>query len=778
MAVVARSRARGWALAVLLAGLVVVGGASAFPGANGKVVFVRGGSLYLAGGGADTAVGGSGSQQHPSFSADGTLIAFDNGTNIFTVTPGGTGLIDRGAGTQPAWSPDGTQIAYVKGGDLYTKVLASGEEKQRTTTGGISDPAWSPDGTRIAFAAAGDVEVLTLASGTRTNLTNSTPAVDASPAWAPDATRIAFTSTRDGNAELYSMKADGTAQMRLTTTTTTAEASPSWSPDGTKIAFAKPDAGGIWAINPEDGTLTQLTINATVGDDQPDWASAFSVSTPVVDAPSGVVDGAELNALPVSYTGSAPPTSFAYQWLRCSPAGAACVPIDGATAASYTLVSLDVASTIRVTVTGTSSAGNASAMSAPTVAVAAAAPKNTAVPTITGGTTAAAGVALTATQGTWTGTAPISFSYQWLKCDSGGGSCTPIAGAATSGYTPVGEDIGATLRARVSANNGVGAPVAAMSAPTSAVISSAPANPAAPSIFGTPRAGTLLTGSQGTWTGAPTITYRYQWQRCPEGGSCTNVAGAVSLSYSVTSADVGSRLRLQVTAQNSSGSATATSAQTDRVQGTPPANTFPPLISGQAIAGRTLTATPGTWTGSPTSYAYEWRRCRAANCTAIAGATSASYSVASADVGYTLEVVVTARNDIGTDAETSDETDVVTAGTATTSAKPKATQAPKIIGAPVRGRKLVANVGTWSGTKPITYRLQWQRCSKKGKTLACATIGKATKSTYTAAKADVGKRLRATIVARNFAGATTARTPATAVVKAAAAKKQPAKKKA
>jgi hypothetical protein len=139
---------------------------------------------------------------------------------------------------------------------------------------------------------------------------------------------------------------------------------------------------------------------------------------------------------------------------------------------------------------------------------------------------------------------------------------------------------------------------------------------------------------------------------------------------------------------------------------------------------------------------------------------------------------VTARNDIGSDSETSDETEAVTVGTATTTirTKPKAAKAPKILGAAIRGRKLVANIGTWTGTKPITYKLQWQRCTKKGKTMNCATIGRATKTTYTAGNADVGKRLRATVVARNLAGATTARTPATAVVKTAAAKKTPAKK--
>ncbi len=80
----------------------------------------------------------------------------------------------------------------------------------------------------------------------------------------------------------------------------------------------------------------------------------------------------------------------------------------------------------------------------------------------------------------------------------------------------------------------------------------------------------------------------------------------------------------------------------------PPVNTAPPMITGTAQDGQTLTATDGTWTGSPT-FASQWLRCdtAGANCVPIPGATSSTYVVTTADVGSTLVVSVTATNAAG-----------------------------------------------------------------------------------------------------------------------------------
>src|SRR5437763_1918767 len=97
-----------------------------------------------------------------------------------------------------------------------------------------------------------------------------------------------------------------------------------------------------------------------------------------------------------------------------------------------------------------------------------------------------------------------------------------------------------------------------------------------------------------------------------------------------------------------------------------PVNTAEPKISGTAQVGQTLTASPGTWTNSPTSFAYQWRRCNAQGngCANIGGADSSSYLVRGADEGDTLRVRVTAKNADGSGSATSNATDVVKAKSA------------------------------------------------------------------------------------------------------------------
>ncbi len=95
----------------------------------------------------------------------------------------------------------------------------------------------------------------------------------------------------------------------------------------------------------------------------------------------------------------------------------------------------------------------------------------------------------------------------------------------------------------------------------------------------------------------------------------------------------------------------------------PPTNTVAPTLSGLALTGETLKVSTGTWTGSPSSFAYQWQDCNSAGaaCANIAGASASSYKLKGSDVGHTVRAVVSAENEAGSSAASSGATALVSA---------------------------------------------------------------------------------------------------------------------
>lgn len=213
------------------------------------------------------------------------------------------------------------------------------------------------------------------------------------------------------------------------------------------------------------------------------------------------------------------------------------------------------------------------------------APSNSSLPTISG--TAAVGSTVTANPGTWAGSAPITYQYQWLICGGDGGACHAIPGATTQTYKFTSGDQGNTARVNVIASNSDGSSSGQSPATVkvAAAAASGPANTAPPTITGDASAGGTLTATPGTWNGAQPITFKYQWLICgSDGNACHDISGANAQTYQPTKNDVGNAVRVKVTATDSSGSTDTTSIPSAAVSATTTAG-CPKLAAGaQAVS--------------------------------------------------------------------------------------------------------------------------------------------------------------------------------------------------
>jgi hypothetical protein len=108
-------------------------------------------------------------------------------------------------------------------------------------------------------------------------------------------------------------------------------------------------------------------------------------------------------------------------------------------------------------------------------------------------------------------------------------------------------------------------------------VSVAPSNTKPPVISGTTEVGSVLTTTNGTWSGTTPLSYSYQWRRCDKnGGSCADISGATDNTYTLQNADGGGSLRAVVTAKNGDGNDQSTSVPT-AVIAAPAANTGCPV---------------------------------------------------------------------------------------------------------------------------------------------------------------------------------------------------------
>jgi hypothetical protein len=181
-----------------------------------------------------------------------------------------------------------------------------------------------------------------------------------------------------------------------------------------------------------------------------------------------------------------------------------------------------------------------------------------------------------------------------------------------------------------------------------------------------------------------------------------------------------------------------------------------------ALLGNTISVSDGVWSGAPTLIGYRWMRCETPydetqfnNCVAISGATGSSYTLAAADLGHSIQAVVTATNGAGSTSTAAKmagwSADVRGLAGSVGAPNPLSDDAD-ITGAAQVGETLTAVDGTWGGETPITFGHQWSRCDAVA-FATCVPIPGAAGSAYHLTPADEGHYIEVSIVGSNAYGA-------------------------
>ena len=247
--------------------------------------------------------------------------------------------------------------------------------------------------------------------------------------------------------------------------------------------------------------------------------------------------------------------------------------------------------------------GLAAALAAPgAIGRSQAAPVNTKEPFIASQYLVKVGSSISGNKGNWDGKEPITFSYQWLRCNKDALNCQKVTNATGTEYEVVKADVGHTLRFEVTAKNADGS-TKALSNGTQEIPGSAnePVASSPPTISGTPVVGEKLTAARGTWQGTQPISYAYHWQTCNAADTtCTNT-GAEGNTYTVAKADVGLHVRVKVTAKNSAGNSNAFSAPTAAVKSSGGGTGTAVPVGDVGPAGERLVVDQVTFTPNPVS---------------------------------------------------------------------------------------------------------------------------------------------------------------------------------
>ena len=466
----------------------------------------------------------------------------------------------------------------------------------------------------------------------------------------------------------------------------------------------------------DEGKTIQVRVSFT--DDADNEESLTSAATAVVEAkpnsaPTGLPTisgtaqvGQELTAdtSGIADEDALNDAVFAYQWLADD------ANIQGAANSTYTLSDEEVGKAIKVKVSFTDDGSNDETLTSAATAVVAAKPNSpaTGAPVITG--TAQRDETLTAdTSGIADadGLTTVSYSYQWIRND--GNTDADIAGETASAYTLSDEDVGKSIKVRVSFADDAHNEESLTSAAT-VVAKPNTAPTGLPTISGTAQVGETLTADTSGIAdddGLNDAVFAYQWL-----ADDANIQGAANSTYILSDEDVGKAIKVNVSfTDDGSNDETLTSAATAVVAAKPnsPA-TGAPTISGTAQVDQTMTADTSRIADEDglddVSYSYQWIRSDGGTDTDLVGETNATYTLVSADQGKTIKVRATFTDDADI------QESLTSAATATVVAKPNTapTGLPTISGTAQVGETLTADtsdIADDDGLTDPTFTYQW-----------------------------------------------------------------------